>query len=410
MRCEKGGGEKVNVTISPSVLSGSVSAPPSKSVAHRALICAALAKGKSVLSGFSFCEDTAATVDCLKALGAEIEIKGDKCIVNGADIFGSGTLLCRESGSTLRFMLPLCMNGKKNTLKGSDRLLKRPLGIYEDICKNQDIFWRNLGEEIEVCGTLTPAEFELEGNVSSQFISGLLFALPRLENDSIIRLIPPIESRSYIELTLSVLEQFGIKDIQFIGNEIKIRGNQEYRPYDMHIEGDLSNAAFLEALRRIGNNISVENVPEKSLQSDRVYNELFDAIDSGRPTISLADCPDLGPVMMAYAALKNGAVFTHTERLKIKERDRGAAMKEELEKFGVSVEIFENSITVGSGIKTPTEPILSHNDHRIVMSCAVLCSVVGGKILGADAVNKSYPEFFGDVISLGLKVQTDETR
>ncbi len=400
----------MNISISPSKLSGVVLAPPSKSVAHRALICAALAKGESVLSGFSFCEDTAATVDCLRELGAKIEINGDECVVSGVDVLGNGTLFCRESGSTLRFMIPLCMNGQRSILKGSERLLERPLEIYGNICKSQDIFWFNSGAQVEICGNLKPAEFVLEGNVSSQFISGLLFALPRLDGDSSIKLIPPIESRSYIELTLSVLKMFGITDVEFNKNTIKIRGNQKYRPCNIHIEGDLSNAAFLEAFKRIGNDVLVQNVPRVSLQSDRVYNELFDAIDSGCPTISLADCPDLGPVMMAYAAARNGAVFTNTERLKIKESDRGEAMQQELSKFGVSVEILNNSIIVGSGIKTPVEPILSHNDHRIVMSCAVLCSIVGGKICGADAVNKSYPEFFKDVISLGLKVQIDETK
>lgn len=395
----------MKLEIKPSVLNGEISAPPSKSIAHRALISAALADGVSHISNFYPCEDTKATADALTLMGAEISVNGGVCTVKGvggklkpADIY------CNESGSTLRFLIPLAFNGEEFSFSGAERLLQRPLNVYEQICKEQGIDFEQGNREIRVKGKLNGGEFTVKGNISSQFITGLLFSLVMLGKDSVINITPPIESKPYIDLTVDTMRAFGIDGISFEGNKIKIKGNQRYKSTDFAIEGDCSNAAFLEALNYVGSSVRVLGINEDTLQGDIVYKENFELLKEGRPTISLADCPDLGPVLMAVAAVNNGAVFVDTERLKIKESDRGEAMKAELEKFGVEVEIADNKITVSSGISKPNKVLLSHNDHRIVMSLSILCLKTGGEIEGYSAVNKSFPEFFGCIESLGAQV------
>ena len=392
--------------IKPSILRGSITAPPSKSIAHRALICAALSEGETTISNYYTCADTKATADALIKMGAEISVCGSTCVVKG---FGgkpkSCSVYCNESGSTLRFLIPLCLNGEEFVFSGAERLLERPLSVYEDICKNERITFLRREDGIFVKGKLSGGEFNVKGDISSQFITGLLFALSLCKEDSVINLIPPVQSKPYIDLTIDTMRAFGVEGISFEDNKICIKGNNTYRAADYTIEGDCSNAAFLEALNVLGSEVDVKGVNENTLQGDFVYRKHFESIKKGTPIISLADCPDLGPVLMAAAAANNGAVFTETERLKIKESDRGDAMKRELLKFGVNVEIGNNKITVKAGVRKPTEILSSHNDHRIVMSLALLCLITGGEIEGYLAVNKSYPQFFGDICSLGAKVK-----
>ncbi len=398
----------MKVTIEKSSPAGTVVAPPSKSMAHRLLICSGLAAGKSIVHGIAQSEDVLATLDCLKALGAKYTVNGDDVTVTGigGKSIPSANLYCRESGSTLRFFIPICLlNGNEFSLHGSETLLKRPMSVYEDICSEQGIYFKNTGDKISLSGKLTPGSYHVKGNISSQFISGLIFALPLLDGDSTISISAPIESCSYINLTIDSLSAFGVKAEWVDERTIYIKGNQCYNASEVNVEGDYSNAAFFDALKALGGNVSVTGLSDKSLQGDRFYPKYFDMICRGTPTIHISDCPDLGPVLFALAACKNGGVFTGTARLKIKESDRGAAMASELEKFGVSVKVDEDSVVVyPADFHPPKEILHGHNDHRIVMSLAVMLTLTGGEIDGAEAVAKSMPNFFDELKKLGIKV------
>ncbi len=388
---------------------GRIQAPPSKSMAHRYLICSALCRDTSVISGLSYSEDILATVECLRALGASIEINGNKAVCNGEKLLSSAIsnqLNCRESGSTLRFMIPICLlSNEQITLLGSERLFKRSLSVYEEICRNQDLDFCADGNSVTVKGILQSGKYSVRGDVSSQFISGLMFALPLLKNDSIIDITGDLESKAYIGMTIKALADFGVRISRTDERTVLIKGSQSYKHHNISVEGDYSNAAFLDALNLIGGNVLIKGLKEDSLQGDKVYKKFFRELVKGCPTLDIADCPDLGPVLMAVAAAFNGAVITGTKRLKIKESDRGAAMSAELAKFGIKAEVFDNRIVVHNGVlKTPELPLDGHNDHRIVMSLAVLATLTGGEIYGAQAVAKSYPEFFKDIASLGIIV------
>ena len=390
------------LTIKPSRPKGDIVSPPSKSYAHRALICAGLAKGKSKISNISFSDDIKATLNCLSSLGAEIEIQGNSAEITGiADFknFNSNFLFCNESGSTLRFFIPLCLLSENETvLNGTEKLISRPLSIYEDISKKQGLLFEKESNYVKVKGKVKADIFEIKGNISSQFISGLLFALPLLENDSEINIIPPFESKPYVDLTVSILKKFGI-DIDYGDLNIKIKGNQKYEPQNVTVEGDWSNAAFFYAFQKSGADVNVLGTNMASSQGDKVCLEYFKAIKDGRPTLNLTDCPDLAPIMFAFAGLYNGAVFTGTDRLRLKESDRISAMQEELLKFGIILMPGDNSVTIdSSNFHAPSEIVFGHNDHRIVMANAFLLSKTGGKIDGFEAVKKSYPDFF-DIIS-----------
>ena len=393
----------MRVEIFPARPDGSVAAPPSKSMAHRLLICACLAEGGSEVRNVACSQDVLATLDCLSALGAQIVREGDAVRVRGADPrLASGALLpCRESGSTLRFLAPLCLlSGAEKRLTGTEKLLSRPLSVYADLCRSQGLRFLQDRSSLTLAGTLTPGEYRFPGNISSQFVSGLLFALPLLPGDSRIVLEPPVESRSYIDMTRAALRAFGVRAEWTEETVLSVPGGQRPVPQCVTVEGDWSNAAFFLAL-----GLPVTGLREDSLQGDRVCVEYLRRLEAGAATLDLSDCPDLGPVLMAAAALRQGARFTGTGRLRLKESDRGAAMAEELGKFGVAVRISENEITVGSGAHAPADVLDGHNDHRIVMALSVLCCAVGGTITGAEAVRKSFPDFFTRLRAAGGKVE-----
>ncbi len=394
--------------IKPCRAEGKIYAPTSKSMAHRLLICAALSKGTSVIRGITQCEDVLATKDVLEALGAKISIDKDTYTVQGCGEIKvpNKELFCRESGSTLRFIIPIAsLSNGKAILKGAPSLMKRPLDIFSEIFKGQGLLFEKSGDELYIEGSLKSGDYIIRGDISSQFISGLLFALPLLDGNSTIKIIPPFESKSYIDLTLSALASFGIKADASDSLLIKISGNQAYKPKDLEVEGDYSGAAFLDALNILGSSVKIFGLSETSMQGDRVYKELYPLLKSTSPTIDIGNCPDLGPILFTLAAAFNGAVFTGTKRLKIKESDRAMTMKEELAKFGADIEIFQNSVTVKkTNLHKPTEILNGHNDHRVVMSLAVLATIFGGTIDGAEAVGKSYPDFFRDIKSLGAEV------
>ena len=390
---------------------GTVAAPPSKSMAHRLLICGGLSEGRSVIRGIAPSEDVLATLDCLQALGVTYTYAGDTVTVDGIGTprGAAAPLPCRESGSTLRFFLPLCMLGDgAATLYGSTTLLQRPLGVYRDLCARQGIAFDNDGVRIAVSGRLTAGDYTLPGDVSSQFVTGLLFALPLLEGDSRIVITPPVESLSYVRMTVDGLHTFGI-DVGWENDHIlAVKGGQRYQPREVAVEGDYSNAAFFAALGSLGADVTVAGLNPHSLQGDQVYAHLLSQLERGVPQIDLSDCPDLGPILMAVAAAKQGAVFTGTRRLKLKESDRGTAMAEELRKFGVSVLVEDNRITVTpTAFHSPDGVLCGHNDHRIVMSLCVLLTLVGGTIDGAEAVRKSMPDFFDVLERLGVVIRCE---
>ena len=385
-------------------------APPSKSAAHRALICGALAGG-SRIENIDRSDDIQATERCLVALGAGLQDMGDAAIF-GDFSFSDGTevLDCGESGSTLRFLIPLCLvTGNEYVLQGSDRLMCRPMGVYEDLCKERGLLFVKSGNRIRVKGPLNSGFYRVPGDISSQFISGLLFALPLLEGNSRIEIVRNLESRSYIDLTLQMMGYFGIRWERPAPEIILIPGGQKYSGRTIQVEGGYSNAAFFQAFNILGGKVGLTGLDAASLQGDRVSEAMLSAIAGGTPCLDLSDCPDLAPILFAVAAAKTGACFTGTERLRLKESDRVEAMQEELAKFGVLLETKCNSVTVtGSGLKRPRDVLWGHNDHRVIMALSVLCTVTGGVIEGAEAVRKSLPDFFERLCSLGIQVRKEE--
>lgn len=398
----------MKAVICPGTPRGTVAAPPSKSMAHRLLICAALAQGESVVRGVDPSEDILATTDCLTALGASVSRNGSTVRIRGCDPRKAppAVLCCRESGSTLRFMIPLCLlSGSPMRLEGSETLLSRPLSVYEDLCKAQGMILKRENGRLLVQGQLCPGNYEISGSISSQFITGLLFALSLLPAPSLIRLLPPVESRSYLLLTLQALGDAGVPVSWEEDDTLLIPGSALYRAQETAVEGDWSNAAFFEALNCAGGNVSLTGLRPDSLQGDRVYQDFFPRLAAGPSELDLTDCPDLAPVLFAVASLCHGAVFTGTRRLRFKESDRGAAMARELAKFGVSLTLEENRITVPAvSLHHPTETLQSHNDHRIAMALSVLCTRTGGIIEEAEAVRKSFPDYWERLRSLGISV------
>ncbi len=398
----------MNIKIEKGLANGEIKAPPSKSYAHRLLIASSLANGTSNISGILDSEDMKATLNCLDALGVKYTKNGDDVSVFGGASNPNSTRIfnCLESGSTLRFFIPIALAlGKNATFVGTKRLLSRGIEVYEEIFKSQGIKLTKKDEKITIEGKLKADTFYVRGDISSQFITGLLFALPLLENDSKIIITTELESKAYVDITLDVLNAFGIK-ISRKENELYVAGNQKYSAQNVAVEGDASNGAFLDAFNILGGDVSVLGIKNDTIQADYIYKKHFQSLNSSYPTIDLSSCPDLGPVTFALAGMKNGARFVGTRRLKIKESDRAVAMATELKKFGIETEIYENEVIVKkSNLHAPKEILYGHNDHRIVMSLAILCTLFGGEISGCEAVNKSYPNFFDDLRKLGIKCQ-----
>ncbi len=392
--------------IKPGVACGRIDAPSSKSVAHRYLIAAALADGVSEIRYVPHSEDMEATIDCLRAMGARIMRDGDTVTVVGGILKRrpNAPLNCRECGTTLRLLIPLCLlGGGEAMFTGTEKLLSRPLGAYAKLCCEKGFLWEQNKDSVRVAGSLTAGRYELPGNVSSQYISGLLYALSCVTGESEILLTTAVESRPYIDLTIDALTRFGGEVSWKNDRELHIVGKALHEAA-VAVEGDWSGAATWCAMMQMGDPLIVEGLMPNSRQGDRVIGDYLYAIKTGTPILSVADCPDLAPTLMAFAALFHGATLTDTARLRLKESDRGDAMRAELEKCGVKVAIEENRITVSGGAIAPTVPLEGHNDHRIVMACALLLTRLGGRIEGCEAVAKSYPDFFEVLAGCGIEV------
>ena len=402
----------MNKRIFISSANGKVLAPPSKSYAHRILISSALSKHDTTIDNVELSNDIIATLNCLKALGVGYEYNSDlKRIKLSNNLQKDNFFDCLESGSTLRFMIPISIveNGSA-TFTGTKRLMERGIGIYEEIFSEQGIKYSKDDTSIKVEGKLLHGSYKVLGNVSSQFISGLLFSLPLLNGDSVIEIIPPIESIDYILITIDVLKKFGIeiKD-DLVNNKLFIKGNQKYLGINSAVEGDYSNAAFLDAFNYLGGNVYVDGLNELSLQGDKAYIKYFKTLkENDMPTLDISNTIDLGPILFVMASLLNGAKFIGTKRLQIKESDRVKCVCDELVKFGVEYEIGDNyCIIKKSNLHKPTCMISSHNDHRLVMAFTVMLSKFGGVIENTEAVNKSFPTFFKVVRKLGIEVQDE---
>ena len=297
--------------VSKGVAKGKISAPPSKSVAHRMLILAATCKGKSRIEGLPSCEDVLATIDCLRAFGVKIEYDGHSATVYGIDFKKAkvrGELNCRESGSTLRFLIPLAMlSGEAVSFVGSERLMERPQSVYEKIAKEEGLTFRRERNRITVCGPLRVGEYFIDGNVSSQFITGLLFAFSTMDGDTKIIFNTPIESRPYVDLTISIMAKFGVRVYSDTDWSFLIFGGQEVKSTSLSVEGDWSGAAFIEALNLIGGEVDIENIDENSVQGDKVCLEYFTRLYRGYAELDISDCPDLGPILFTVAAMKRYA-------------------------------------------------------------------------------------------------------
>lgn len=416
----------MKAVIKPSKSAGKVKIPPSKSMAHRAIICASLADGKSVISNIDYSVDITTTIECMRSLGADIHCDGDTVTVQGIKNFNSlknNKIECNESGSTLRFLIPLfSLTNQKVTFTGKNRLLKRPQKIYEEIFTDAGLFFAQDEEKIQICGAVPAGEYTLSGGVSSQFISGLLFTLPLLGADSKIHILPPFESRSYIDLTIQMLKKFGI-NIEWENDLVlSIKGGQKYIPHNETVEGDFSQFAFFGVLSAINNPVEICGMDPNSLQGDKqILSILSDfgcdvEYDNGvyrisaqklcARSIDLKNCPDLGPVLCILAMFSNGDTnIFNASRLRIKESDRIAAMVAECAKMGCTIEDTENEMTIHGGFAKPDQPLWGWNDHRIVMACAVALSVLGGEIDGCEAISKSYPSFFDDLKKAGIEVE-----
>ena len=410
--------------------SGVLAAPPSKSMAHRAVLCAALADGESRLTGLAHSQDIDATLAAAAALGAQVEAgEGWARIAGAAPLQAPAAPVdCCESGSTLRFLIPLAaLTGRPVAFTGRGRLMQRPQSVYQELFASQGLRFEQEGDTLTVAGPLRPGCFSLAGDVSSQFISGLLFALPLLDGDSRLRLKPPVESRSYIEMTRASQSRFGVSSAWLDEYTLAVPGGQAYRPRDMAIEGDWSQAAFPAALGVLAGDVTVTGLEPGTLQGDAVILDILrrcggraEAVPGGvrfqksalhGTKIDLADCPDLGPILMALGLLCEGeTVITNAGRLRLKESDRIAAMEQELRKLGGQIESDGGTVTIRrSALHAPAGPLWGHNDHRVVMSLTVLAAAAGlpVQIDGAEAVAKSWPGFFAAVRQLGVEVQTD---
>lgn len=399
----------MKVKILPSKTSGEVSAPPSKSFAHRYLIGSVLSRGKCVIKNIADSDDISATLSCIEQLGGSVTKDGNTVTVipTNEKQIENAVFDCKESGSTLRFFIPVVLaTGAKNcTFSGSERLLARGIKEYEKLFENSDVIIKSDEKSIEISGTLSAGNYEISGEVSSQYTTGMLFALSVLDGKSTLKITGNAESRAYVDMTIKVLKDFGADISEPEKNFFEINGKGRLSPGEFTVEGDWSNAAFLIALSRLLGTISVSGLNENSVQGDRFSCVAFDALDGENAEIDLKDCPDLAPILFAYAAYKNGGKFTNTRRLRVKESDRANVMAEELKKFGANVKVYENSVEIEKKqLKPPIVPLCGHNDHRIVMALSVLAAVLGAEIDGAEAVNKSYPNFFRVIKKAGVNV------
>ena len=392
----------MDITIYPQKLCGTVTAIPSKSQAHRLLICATFADKPTILHCFQTNKDMEATVACLEALGAKINTTADGYIVNPVTFLPKEAVLpCGESGSTLRFLLPVAgALGVDALFELEGRLPYRPLfPLWEEMERMGCRLSRPQENTVRCTGKLKSGVYQIDGGVSSQFITGLLLSLSLLEGESQLQITGKVESAPYIAMTKAVLSQFGV-DYTALGTQ------HFHSPGEITVEGDWSNAAFFLAAQSLGSDVTVTNLDHASEQGDREVAQLLPKLHSGCPTIDASDIPDLIPILSVVAAANQGAVFTHIQRLRLKESDRVASTIAMLEALGGSATATDDTLTV-SPSRLTGGVVDSHNDHRIAMSAAIAATVCTQNVtvLGAECVSKSYPTFWQEYRRLGGKYE-----
>lgn len=421
-----------DVKFSPFVPNGTVNVPPSKSDVHRAIICAAMANGVSRISPVALSNDIKATIGCIKALGADAVLENNVLTVDGTNMYKNKTALldCGESGSTLRFFIPIAAVGNINaTFVGKGKLPQRPIGIFTEalpkagtVCKTEG------GLPLEIKGQLKSGIFEIPGNVSSQFITGLLLALPILEGDSEIVLTSPLESVGYIAMTIRTMKQFGV-NIQATEKGWHIKGSQSYKTCDYTTDGDWSQAAFFMVLGAVSGKVTVKGVAKDSTQGDKKCAEIlarFGAkvtqldnevtVEKGELkaiTVDASQIPDLVPVLSVCAAFAEGTTkIINAERLRIKECDRLKATAELLNNLGGKVKELSDGLEITGVSSLKGGNVNGYNDHRIVMSAAVCAARSDEDITAtfAMSINKSYPDFYIDYNSIGGKANVLDLR
>ena len=401
----------MDVRITPKHLSGTVTPPPSKSQAHRLLIAAALAGGVSTVRGVAMSQDVEATLRCLTALGGRwretapgvLEISG----IGGRRLSGDLPRLdCGESGSTLRFFLPIALAvAGGGVFTGRGRLMERPQGPYFDLFREKDIFFAQKDGVLTVRGQLTPGEYRLPGNVSSQFFTGLLFALPLLDGPSTIVPTTAVESRDYIRMTLDALTGAGVtaQEPQAPGGAFRV-SPAAYQPFDRTVEADWSQAAFWYAAIALGSRVEPEGLNAFSVQGDMaVVPHFLRLTHPGDLDIDLSGIPDLLPPLAVMAAVRSGTTrFVHAARLRMKESDRLETTAAMLSALGASAQTGPDFLTVTGG-SLAGGTVDGANDHRIVMAAAIAATACAGPVTirGAEAVRQSYPDFWEVYQSLG---------
>ena len=385
-------------SLLPRKLQGDITIIPSKSQAHRLLICAAFADGPTQLRCPDTNRDIEATVNCLCALGAQILRTDDGYTVFPTErIPTKAELDCCDSGSTLRFLLPIVgALGVDTTFLLSGRLPQRPLSpLWEEMERMGCTLTRPTQETIRCCGKLLPGAYSIDGGVSSQYITGLLFALSLMDSPSTLTITGKLESKPYVGLTRDALQRFGV-DPDHLGVA------RFHTPGNIEVEGDWSNGAFFLAAQHLGSDLNIHGLDPTSPQGDRAIVDLLPLLAKGRPTISAADIPDLVPILSVVAATHNGALFTDIRRLRLKESDRVASTIAMLENLGGQAEATEDTLTVyGTGLTGGTVDAV--NDHRIAMSTAIAATVCTKPVTikNSECVSKSYPQFWEEYDLLG---------
>lgn len=414
-----------NIRITPSPLKGDINIPPSKSLAHRAVICAGLSEGISNIDNIIFSEDIKATTMGMQSFGIEISRKDESISIKGKPQLSliKNAINCNESGSTLRFLIPIALlTGEEISFEGRGKLVSRPLDVYYEMFNNQGIQYKNNNGQLplKVKGVLTPGTFYVKGDISSQFITGLMFALPLLDGDSRIIITTELESKGYVNLTIDCMNKFGVEIENKYYKEFYIKGNQKYISRDYRVEGDFSQAAFWIVAGILGANIKCKDLNLKSLQGDKailnIVKEMGGNIKISEDTIEVcrsqtkgividaSECPDLVPILSVLGALSEGTTkIINAERVRIKECDRLKAMKTELTKVGADIEETQDGLIIRGKSTLKGGIVDSWNDHRIAMAMAVASIKCEEPIIitNSKAVKKSYPEFWEDFKMLG---------
>jgi len=416
----------MKVEVFPSKVSGSIQPPASKSFLHRAIICACLAKGHSTINNIILSDDVMATVQAFRSMGVSITVNDNSFDIysDGFESFSSSVDIdCNESGSTIRFLIPILSNDDFAYFKGKSSLISRPFDIYESLYTSKGLVFEKDNTKITTKGRITSGNYEVRGDVSSQFISGLLFVLPMLEGDSTIKIVGNFESEQYVNMTVDLLKRFNV-NVRKIDKTFFIKNSQKYRSTTINAETDYSQMAFYAVLGIVNNTIEINGINEDSLQPDKqildIITNMGGKIEKNNNSVKIhksettgmqidvSQCPDIAPILGVLGSVSKGVTkIVNARRLVMKESNRLLSTYNTLKKYGVEVIMDEDSLTIFETEKLRGNVFDSYNDHRIAMTAAIAATIADSKvtILNAEAINKSYPTFYQDLEKLGVKIK-----